>query len=639
MNKESESLQEEKRRAEERRKKKLVEEIEADFAERREARRRTESGWLLNLNFLSGNQYCDVSPLGGIEEEDKRFYWQSRRVFNHIAPMVDSRISKLTRLRPTLRVKAFSDEDADMKAAKLATGILQYVKERIGLDNVAARATLWSEACGSAFYKIVWDEKGGRQVGVDGDGSAVYEGEVAIVAVSPFEIFPDRMGAETLEEVQSLIHAEVVSAQYVYERFGVAVKGEAIAEPTIKGYSEPSAARNPALQFATGGDVLPDSVILIERYTRPTLDRRGGRLEIVAGGELLYEGDLPYFNGERGERSFPFVRQDCLRLPGAFFGQSIIDRLIPIQRAYNAVRNRKHEFLNRFSMGVMAVEDGSVDTDELSEEGLSPGKVLVYRQGGKAPEILDTGKVPSEFSTEEEWLEKEFSLVSGMSDLSQNSTPARVTSASGLQLLLSQDDSRLAATSESIAGALKELGRHIIRLYRQFAGNARLITMTGESKKATLTYFSAAELSANDIVFEAEELATPEEKKEVLLKLLSLGLLSGEDGKVSVANKNRVLEAFGLGGYENARDISALHIAKAEEENLSFVGGEIDPDGFDDHGLHILEHTRYLLSESFKKAAKKFGNDAKLKKRVEAHLAAHEKLREQKGAMDWEEKL
>ena len=85
------------------------------------------------MNFLSGNQYCDVSPQGGIAEEDKRFYWQSRRVFNHIAPTIDTRIAKLTKMRPALHVRAFSDEEGDVKAAKLASGVLDYVGRRIGL--------------------------------------------------------------------------------------------------------------------------------------------------------------------------------------------------------------------------------------------------------------------------------------------------------------------------------------------------------------------------------------------------------------------------------------------------------------------------------------------------------------------------
>lgn len=74
-----------KRESEEKRKRRLADEIRADFERRREERRSLENGWLLNMNFLSGNQYCDISPDGETEEEDKRFYWQSRRVQPHRA--------------------------------------------------------------------------------------------------------------------------------------------------------------------------------------------------------------------------------------------------------------------------------------------------------------------------------------------------------------------------------------------------------------------------------------------------------------------------------------------------------------------------------------------------------------------------
>lgn len=615
-------FEEEKRRAEERRRDKIAAEVTADFERRREERRSLESGWLLNMNFLSGNQYCDVSPFGGIEEEDKRFYWQSRRVFNHIAPTIDTRIAKLTRLRPALHVRAFSDEEGDVKSARLASGILGYVRERIGLDETVSRGTLWSETCGSVFYKIAWDGSGGRQVAVDEEDRPVYEGEVCVTVVPPFEIFPDSLAAECLDEVHSLIHARAVPVAYLEEKFGVVLPGKDLGELSVTAYSEPSGRKNPVEQ--AGGSLVrvKDSEILIERYTLPSAEEKEGRLEIVAGGKLLYLGPLPYFNGERGERKFPFVKQDCLKLPGAFFGCSVIDRLIPVQRAYNAVRNRKHEFLNRLSMGVLTVEDGSVDADELSEEGLSPGKVLVYRQGGRAPEMLDCGSVPSEFALEEERLEKEFVAVSGVSDLSQNSTPMRITSASGLQLLLSQDDSRLSATTDNLSLAMKETGRHILRLYRQFAGTARLLTLTGENKKTQIYYFNASELSAGDIVFETEDAATPEQKREILLKLFEAGLLTDGEGKLSEENRNRILEAFGFGSYENTKDISALHIAKAGEENLEMKSREVEPDGYDDHGLHITEHVRFLLSDEFKKS----GN-AKAKERYLAHIEKHKQMK------------
>ena len=610
----------ERKRQEERENARIASEVTEDFYRRREERRSVENGWLLNLNFYSGNQYCDVSPMG-LVEEDPQFYWQSRRVFNHIAPTVDSRIAKLEKMKPELTVRAFSDEDGDVKAAKLATGVLRYVQDRIGLNAISSRVTTWSEICGCAFFKIDWDEKGGRQVAVDEANHPVYEGEVQVSVVPPFEIFPDRMDAEDFDGLHSVIHARAVPVTYIQEKFGVALTGRTVSG--LLGYSEPSAHRIPEQSFGLNFTDLKDGEILIERYTMPSVDAPQGKLEIVAGGQLLYKGVLPFVNGERNERGFPFVKQDCLRLPGAFFGSSIIDRMIPVQRAYNAVRNRKHEFLNRLSMGVLTVEDGSVDADELEEEGLLPGKILIYRQGGKAPEMLDCGSLPDDFKDEEEWLEKEFSLVSGISDLFQNSTPARVTSATGLQLLLSQDESRLTATVVCIERALKEVGRQILRLYRQFAGTARLMTLTGENKKTQLYYFNASNLDVNDLQFESKEAVTPEEKKATLMKLYEAGLLTDENGMLTVENKHRILEAFGFGSYENARDISALHILKAGEENIDMRYGEVTPDVYDDHALHIEEHTRFLLSAEFKRCKDK----EDVKKRFIAHMQAHEKMK------------
>ncbi len=611
-----------KKAGEEVRKKKRAREIVEEYEARREERRSVENGWTLNINFFSGNQYCDISPLGEVVEEDKRFYWQSRRVFNHIAPTVDSRIARLEKMKPELRVRAFSDEDGDVKSAKLATGVLRYVEDRIHLSETVSKAMIWSETCGSVFYKVLWNEKGGRQVGVDEKGAPVCEGEVAVHAVPPYEIFPDRLDVEDLDEVRSLMHAQVVSAEYIREKFGEVVQEEKIEGG--RGFVQPTAGKLP-LDLAKISTQATTGVLLLERYERPSAQYPNGKVEIVAGGKLVYEGELPYENEEKGGRTFPFVKQDCMRLPGSFFASCVIDRLIPVQRAYNAVRNRKHEFLNRLSMGVLTVEDGSVDTDELTEEGLLPGKVLVYRQGGKAPEMLDCGSVPNEFKDEEEWLEKEFSLIGGVSDLSQNSTPLRVTSATGLQLLLAQDESRLATTVGCMERALREVGKQILRLYRQFAGSVRLMTLAGENKKTQVYYFNASNLSVNDIQFEAQENATPEEKKAMLLKLYEAGLLSDEDGNISKENKNRILEAFGFGTYENARDISALHIAKAGEENLEMQTSEIVPDSYDNHELHIAEHIRFLLSSEFKKMR----NRDALKKVFEAHIAAHEKMKKQ----------
>lgn len=68
----------------------------------------------------------------------------------------------------------------------------------------------------------------------------------------------------------------------------------------------------------------------------------------------------------------------------------LVDRLIPYQIRYNRLMNALDDLTIRLANPLMAVEDGSVDVDELCEEGLAPGKVLIYRQGSRAPELISS---------------------------------------------------------------------------------------------------------------------------------------------------------------------------------------------------------------------------------------------------------
>lgn len=68
----------------------------------------------------------------------------------------------------------------------------------------------------------------------------------------------------------------------------------------------------------------------------------------------------------------------------------LVDMLIPCQRLYNVLKGRYAEYADKLSIGGIVVEDGSVDTDALAEDGLVPGKIIVYRQGSVPPTISYT---------------------------------------------------------------------------------------------------------------------------------------------------------------------------------------------------------------------------------------------------------
>lgn len=594
----------------------LVAQVYADFARRQEERRRTERGWQLNINFINGNQYCDVNLLGELEEENCDYYWQERRCFNHIAPTVDTRCSKLAGIRPRLTVRAASDEDGDRQSARLSSAILNAAYEDCSLDDAVSAATSWSEACGTAFYKVIWDADAGKEIGKTFEGKSVCEGKVKVVAVSPFEIYPETLTEEDLYNQPSIIHARAASAEDIFSAYGVRVEGRDVDElstfGSLRDLDSLNSAKAPTFGVKHGYEVV------IERYIRPDSHNPDGRLTIVAGGKLLYDGILPYINGESGLRTYPFIKQCSLPVTGKFFGSCVVDRLIPVQRAYNAVKNRKHEFLNRISMGMLAVEEGSVDTDDLTEDGLVPGKVIVYRQGGTPPQMLTLGSVPAEFTQEEERLEEEFSKISGTNDLTQKANAfTSVTSATGLQLLIEQDDARLNVSCDQIKGALRKAGKMILRLYKQFASSLRLLRYAGKNGSVSVVSFKGSDITGDDVVIEAdnETNLTPARRRAALYDMLDRGLFSDEDGKISPAVKSKLLECFGYNGFTPKRDLEELNVKRCAEENSALrEGNDVPVKPYDDDKVHVREHTAYLLTEKL---------DEKQEARICAHLQLH----------------
>ena len=106
-----------------------------------------------------------------------------------------------------------------------------------------------------------------------------------------------------------------------------------------------------------------------------------------------------------------FSKQKGIKEEDIYKRNGLVDRLIPIQRAYNAVKNRELEYINRIAMGVMFVEDGSVDVDMIEEEGVSPGQVIVYIQGANVPQIDAVGCHTKGFVDTGNNLLKEMNLI------------------------------------------------------------------------------------------------------------------------------------------------------------------------------------------------------------------------------------
>ena len=460
---------------------KIVAEITADFKKRQEARRPVELNWRLNMNFVVGNQFAQISSKGDIEESGKEYFWQEREVYNHIAPILETRLAKLGRVKAKAQVRPATSDDEDVASASLATKLIDAVCKENDFSSQLALANSWSEITGSAFFKVTWDAEKGHALDASGE---IKEGDVTITLCPPFEIFPEDIAITDIDKQSSVMHAKVLTTKEVKRIWGKDVKGGEVNVFSFDNAQVGGGFGYTASVPKIVSEKREDSVTVIEKYEAPTHEYPNGRLIIVAGDTLLYQGDMPYLNGEDGTRGYPFAKQVCIDNLTNFFGTSVVERIIPVQRAYNTVKNRKHEFMNRMAVGVMAVEDGSVDTDSLEEEGLPPGKVVVYRQGSTPPIMLSPTQVPSEFSREEEKLLNEFVMISGVSEVTTYSqVPANVASGTAISLLLEQDDTRIALTADSLRESIKRISKQVLRLYRQFAKVPRVKRIPAEERR------------------------------------------------------------------------------------------------------------------------------------------------------------
>lgn len=586
----------------------LVGDIKAAFEKRKEERRPFELQWRLNQNFIAGNQYCDIlESTGEVADCPSTFEWEMRTVYNQIAPIVETRLSKLSRVQPGLVVRPVTSDTQDIISAKMSTKLLKCVYAAQDMNRVIAEATAWAETCGGVFYKNNWDTTGGMMLG-HLNGKPVYEGDIAPTIVPYYELFPSSCYLNNLDECDNVIHAKVYTVDEIKLRWGITVEGRTMNafSMDMSGMVSGGIGYNPSMMQVRDHNI-DDAELVLEYYERPNRDFPEGRHVILVGDICVHVGVLPYKVGQFYRRGYPFVHQRCLKSPGILWGTSVVERCIPVQRDYNAVRNRINEYIARMTIGNMAVEQGSLVDDSILDTGLPPGSVIEYKPGTTPPAWMTPQEIPATLLAQVDQLQAEFVSISGVSEMSRTSqSPAAISSGTALEILKEQDDTRLTLTSENIREAIRALGKQWIRMYKQFATVPRITRIAGNNiGDVSSIVWKGSDLTSDDVIVDTdnEMTNTPAQRKQLALELLQIGLFADPDtGKMTRETRAKLLEIFQLGNWESAIDIEELHSVRAERESFEFESGK-PPEimHLDNHTLHASAHTKYALSADFRK--------------------------------------
>lgn len=600
----------------------VVEYILRELERRRSERSVLELQWALNANFLAGHQNCDIDYRSNQIVTERRVERRDseRRVYNRIGPIMQTRHANLKSIDYDMLVLPRSSDLDDYAKAKVSTKLLQYCQSVTDFDAKKDKLIAWSELTGTAFTLSWWDPSAGEVVGTTEDGEEVRAGELAFGLVSSYEAFPASLTIQEIEDQPNIILEQVWDAGQVYNTYGLRLEGERVehyvltpVEQAVTGHGVRNAVTGLSKETREG------AVRVITYLENPSRDFPRGRYITVVRDKIVYYGDLP-------AGILPLVAIKSNTVAGQFFGKSVIEDLIPLQRAYNRIVNKIHDFIDTIANNGWLVPSGSIQNmEEVEENGIESGATVIYEPQFGAPQIVEYPDPPSVVVAERDKIASDMEYTAGVSQLMvYGATPTGVTSGTAIENLRQIDSTRMSLTGDNIRDGIRAMARIWLRLNKRFSVGYRTLQLAGTDEIGCVTTWSAEDINSYDVDFEAEnELRrSKEQQKQDFLQAFQLGLFTDDDGKISRAFKRRAWEMYQFGDMTDVMGMDELQQSYARREN-TFLEHGIVPRRyrFDDDAIHVEEHKRYAISVDFMLLKRQMPEYAA---KFEAHILEHE---------------
>lgn len=614
----------------------IIHNILEELEKRRGQRSTLEQQWTLNANFLCGNQYCEVRPYTGeIEQLEPVYDWLNRETFNNIAPLIQTRIANLKKINYMMKVKPATNELEDYAKAEVSTSVLQYTQKATDFEAKKDTMIYWNELCGNCFWLTWWDKDKGEKfasetvLSVKDDGTeskkerAFYQGDIDYGLITPYEVFPESIFKQSVENQRSVILEQVKSVEDIYDLYGIDVEGSAIETFELTPVASGGGLGYENTVISLGHRTAENAEKVITYFERPSKYKPNGLMVIIVGDEhLVYYGDMPYSR-------IPIIQSVCHEVPGQFFGKSVIQDLIPYQRTYNGCINSIHEYIKRLSLGNLLTEEGSIDIEEYEQHGLEPGAFLVYKNGTSPPVPVQNGSLPTEIMSERYNLKSDMEYVAGVSQLMvTGNAPQTNMSGTAIANLAEIDNTRLSLTGDHIRNSIRKLAVLWLEIYKRYATTHRILNYVGANDIGKALVWSAEDINSYDVeyVTENELLMSEDVQKQRFFDMYNMGLFTDDNGRIPMRVKIRAMEYMKAGNYTDIMNLNLLQMQAAQRENVFFENGVVPKiSDFDEHEIHIEEHLRYILQMEFQILKLKKPEYAEA---LENHLREHKQLAE-----------
>lgn len=580
-----------------------------------QARYAFEPGWWLTIAYYMGFQYHGWSEVERLIRETRAPSYRVRMVINKIMPLVKSQMGRLLRGDPCLQARPMDPSERAFSDARVANKLIKGLYKELDIRSYLQEFLIWLLTTGHAFIKVGWDPSLGTGVELPG-----YEpmtvGDVDIRVRGPFSILipPEQM---FLWRPSSIMDAGMFPIDYIKRVHGARAQGLQADQDSVRVANfegRLATLVSPTSYMAVNAkSMYARGIYVMERWDDPQVlsdeERQRfprGRVIIGTRHRLLMLENNP-FNDEK----HPFV--DCRQelCPGRYWGASLIDQLIPIQKSYNRGKSQITEARNLTCNPVLDVEQGA----GIAKHSAEPGVVCERRKGFSSPQWRNPPPLSPHLVEDVRSLVSEFEEVSQHHESSKGEVPAANITGVAVNLLQEADNTPLGPLAIRIASAIGQTGEKILSRAQQYYDEPRMIPLVGDNNEIEVVEF-LGELHQSKLRVEClVDSILPESRAARLARVSDAIKMGALD---PVRDKSAIVQLLEFGNVEQLWEEVDLDRQKQRRELKSLLRGVSVPVmPWDDHDTHLRVVNRYRKGVEYEALA------PEIREILDAHADEH----------------
>ena len=556
-----------------------------------ELRRPFEREWMINLAFLAGRQYVFFNSQAHMLQQISRIKGRTRRVDNILLPKWRRQVADLIRDDPQMTVVPNTNEDEDIKAAKVGMKVLSYFWRTSRMKRKRRELAGWIYATGNGFLDDRWNPKLGPTQIDPQSGKLVYLGDVDAGVWSPFEIILPVvfLGDTDLHRMPWIIKAKWRTLDYI--------------RGTYKRGNEVTAESGASSMF--GADLISGRVgtvntkiegaVMMEYYRQPCIDFPNGAFITAANGIVLQKTDFPY-------NSYNLEHFKDIDIPGVFWGRATFTEAVPLQVRWNKTNNSVDEFNQIAAKGKLLAPRGS-SLETVPDD--THGEIIYFKPVmGHAPSWLQLKGLPPSMELALNMTKVSLEDLYSSHEVSRGTNKSDIRSGDMVSLLLEQDAFGKLPSHAVFEEGLEAWGTRILKRFQDGYDGPRMIKVAGRENEFEIFAFKGSDLRNNTDVSVKRQSSMPDSRvlrNQLTMDRFTKGLY-GDPADPEV--RRHVMNMLDDAVVDDMYGDTKLDEMYSRYENNTLMSGQITDlkvNQYDNHAIHMQEHNHFRKTLDYQK--------------------------------------